>query len=62
MMKISDTCSWKGQLEKTRIWKVRHEIGKDEVERFAPNLGSSRRSWKVQAEVGTLLTMLESFN
>ena len=31
-----DTCSWKGQLEKTRSsevlsWKVRHEFGKNEV-------------------------------
>ena len=24
-------CSWKWQLEKTRSWKVRHEMGKNEV-------------------------------
>ena len=40
-----DTCSWKGQLEKTRIWKVlswkvRHEIKKNEVEKFGLKLES----------------------
>ena len=47
-----DTCSWKGQLEKTRSWKVRYEIGKIEVGKFGPKLEHSRRSWKVRAEVG----------
>ena len=41
-----DTCSWKGQLEKTRSWKdlswkVRYEIGKNEVGKFAAKLESS---------------------
>ena len=36
-----DTCNWKGQLEKTRnwkllSWKVRIEIGKNEVGKFEP--------------------------
>ena len=44
-----DTCGWKGQLDKTRSWKVlswkvRHEIVKNEVEKFAPKLESSHRS------------------
>ena len=38
-----DTCSWKGQLEKTRNWKllsrkVRDEIGKNEAGKFEPKL------------------------
>ena len=41
-----DRCSWKGQLEKTRkwkvlSWKVRNEIGKIEVGEFAAKLESS---------------------
>ena len=36
-------CSWKGQLKKTRswkllIWKVRNKIEKYEVGKFEPNL------------------------
>ena len=30
--------SWKKQLGKTRSWKVWHEIGKNEVEKFWSNL------------------------
>ena len=37
---VGDTCSWKRQLEKTRNWKVRHEIEKNEVGKFAPELES----------------------
>ena len=33
--------SWKEQLGKTRSWKVWHEIGKDEVEKFGLKLESS---------------------
>ena len=41
--KIRATCSWKGQLENTRSWKllswkVRNEIGKNEVGKFEPKL------------------------
>ena len=31
MFQKKDTCSWKGQLEKVSSWKVRNEIGKNEV-------------------------------
>ena len=44
-----DTCSWKGQLEKTRSWKVRHEIGKNEVGKFALKLECSALSNFAQA-------------
>ena len=44
---IRDTCSWKGQLEKTRSWKVRHEIGKNEVGKFGLKSESWGWSWKV---------------
>ena len=33
-----ETCSWKGQLERTKSWKVRNEIGKIEVGKFGPKL------------------------
>ena len=38
-----DRCSWKGQLEKREFgnflsWKLRNEIGKNEVEKFEPKL------------------------
>jgi len=41
--KIGGTCSWKGQRENTRSWKllswkVRNEIGKNEVGKFEPKL------------------------
>jgi len=32
--------SWKDQLEKSRSWKVHHEIGKNEVEKFGLKLES----------------------
>jgi len=57
-----NTCSWKGQLEKTRSWKVQNEIGTIELGKFGPKLESSRRSWKVRAEVGKLALKLESLN
>ena len=44
--------SWKGQLEKTRSWKVRHEIWKNEV-------GKYKWSWKVTVEVGKFSIKLE---
>ena len=42
-MILRDTCIWKGQLEKTRSWKLfkwkfRNEIGKNEVGKFEPKL------------------------
>ena len=37
-VEIGGTCSWKGQLENTRSWKVRNEIGKNEVGKFEPKL------------------------
>ena len=54
-----DTCSWKGQLEKAKSWKVlswnvRHEIGNNEVGKFGMNLLST-------TEVGKELMKLESF-
>ena len=60
-----DTCSWKGQLERTRSWKiiswkVQNEIGKIEVGKFEPKLESSWRSWEVRDEVGRLGLKLES--
>ena len=36
-----NTLSWKGQLEKTRSWKVRHEIGENDVGNFGLKLKSS---------------------
>ena len=35
-----DTCSWKGQFEKREVlsWKVRDEIGENEVGKFWPNM------------------------
>ena len=53
------TCSWKGQMEKTRSWKVRHEIEKNEVGKYASKLESSDSSWKVRAEVGKINTILK---
>ena len=52
-----DTCSWKGQLGKTRSWKVfswkvRHEIRKNEVGKFGLKLKSDWWSWKVLIELG----------
>ena len=43
---MRDTCSWKGQLEKTRSWKVlswkvRLEIEKNEVGKLGPKLEST---------------------
>ena len=60
LRKIQDTCSWKGQLERTRSWKVQNEIGKIEVGKFEPKLVSSQRTWKVRGEVGKLGLQLES--
>ena len=55
-----ETRSWKGQLEKSRSWKVRSKIGKIEVGKFGPKLESLRRSWKIRAEVGKLGLKLKS--
>ena len=50
-----DTCSWKGKMEKTRSWKVRHEMRKNEVGKFGLKLEST-------TEVGKGLMKLESFD
>ena len=62
-----DRCSWKGQLVRTRSWKVlswkvQNEIGKIEVGKLESKLESSWPSWKVRAEVEKWLTKLESLN
>ena len=61
-----DACSWKGQLERTRSWKVlswkvwswkeSSEVGKNRAK-----LGRTQRSLKEQSEVGKILLKLESF-
>ena len=51
-------CSWKGQLEKSRNWKVLSWKVRAEVAKFASKLESSGRSW---TEVGKPLKKLESF-
>ena len=40
MVHKRDTYSWKGQLGKMRSWKVRYEIGKNEVGKFGQKLES----------------------
>ena len=45
--------SWtKSRNWKVLSWKVRYEIGQIDVGKFGLKLQSSRRSWKVPAEVG----------
>ena len=63
--KNRNTCSWKGQFERTRSWnflswKVQNEIGKIEVGKFEQKSESSWRIWKVRAEVGKLELKLEN--
>ena len=54
--------SWKGQLEKTRGWKVRHVIWTNEVGKFGLTLESSSWSWKVSNEVENFSLNLERIN
>ena len=49
---VGDTCSCKGQSERTRSWKVKNVIEKIEVGKFKLKLESSGWSWKVTYEVG----------
>ena len=56
-LRLCDTCSWKGQFEKTRSWnvlsrRVRYEIGKKEVGKFSLKLESPGQSWKVLIWLG----------
>ena len=61
-MSKRDTCSWKGQFERTRCWKVQNEIGKIEVGKFDPKLESSWQRWKVRGEFGKLGLKWESLS
>ena len=52
-----DTCSWTGQLERKKSWKVlslnvRNEIGKIEVGKFGPKSESLSWNWKARTEIG----------
>ena len=54
-----DTCSWKGQ---TRSWKVRHEIGKNEVEKFGLKLESPKNNWSSHFQFSWQLSkLIETF-
>ena len=67
-----DTFSWKLQLEKWEVgkmrswkglsWKVRHEIGKNEVEKFVLKLDNLGWSWKIPAEIGKWMMKFESLS
>ena len=53
-----DTCSWKGQLERTRSWKVLS--WKVWSWKVWPKLERAKRSWKEPSEVGKNRAKLES--
>ena len=54
---IRDTCSWKGQLERTRSWKVLS--WKVWSWKVWPKLERTERSWKEPSEVGKNWAKLE---
>ena len=65
--------SWKKQLGKTRSWKVWHEIGKNEVEKFGLKLERMKLESQIEVrkfepkfegttEVGKRMMKLESFD
>ena len=49
---LRDKCSWKGQLEKTRSWKVLSWKDPSEVGKNRAKLERTERGWKVSSEVG----------
>ena len=59
---FGDTCSWKEQLEKTRSWKVRHEIEKNEVGKFEPKLESTTEVEKFPTSLGSFQLRLALSN
>ena len=54
-----ETCSWKGQLERTRSWKVRS--WKVRSWKVSLKLERAKRSWKEPSEVWNNRTKLEKF-
>ena len=45
---LGDTCSWKRQLGKTRSWKARYEIGKNEVRAEVGKFGLKLKSTELK--------------